>query len=201
MSERGQHPGVPGVSPGGAARGRVVQLSAAGGLAFGVAVGLLIVLPSGGDESSAAPAAEPVAVEPAVATAEADAAPAPAPAPPDAAPAPVVATVRFDIAPAAVAGEVRLRVDGDEVAGRTYEVALGDEPQTIEVVASAEGYRRFATEVEVAGDATVEVRLRKKRPASRGSGSRGSGSGGKGSGGRGSGGGKGPSGPGGLIDL
>ncbi|WP_428262966.1 hypothetical protein [Haliangium sp.] len=99
-----------------------------------------------------------------------------------------VVTVRFDVKP----GDAVVEVDGEEVDGDSYELELQPgEGKTLEVVATADGYRDYSETVTLGVDdkkKTVAIRLDKvkpqpatRRPPRRGSGRR-QGSGRRGSG-------------------
>ena len=174
-------------------RGRALPVVVACGLAMGVFAGLLIVRGTGegsgegGGETTVVSVSSGEAADAGAggaAPAPADAAPSGAEvasAPPDAGGAapparPAVAVLRFDVSPSGAT----VLVDGERVEGGSIELPLEKGVARVRVQVRARGYRSSSQTIEVTGDRTVEIDL--KRAVKRDGNGR-------------------PDGPGGLIDL
>jgi cell division septation protein DedD len=191
-------PHAPPPRPAGFNRGRALPVMVACGLAMGVFVGLVVVRGTGEAEGAVtatvtppARAASPDAAKPAEAkpadTNPAEAKPADA-KPADAKPAdakppepPPAADTRalltFNVTPP----DAVVTVDGAKVAGGKVEVKLVDGKKRVRLVAKADGYRSYDKSHLVTDDEAISIELVKRPRRSSSS--------------------KGPSGPGGLIDL
>lgn len=151
------------------------------GLAMGVFVGLVVVRGTGEAEGAVtatvnpAPPPKPDEVtQPAAEVPPPD--PAPAAEPP--APDPATALLTFNVTPK----DAVVTVDGTVADGGKAEVKLMDGKSRVRLVAKADGYKTYEKSHLVTDDEAISIDLVKKSRRS-------------------SGGSKGPSGPGGLIDL
>lgn len=152
------------------------------GLAMGVFVGLVVVRGTGEAEGAVTatvnpappPKREEEAVQPAAETPPPD--PEPAAEPP--APDPATALLTFNVTPK----DAVVTVDGSTADGGKAEVKLVDGKSRVRLVAKADGYKTYEKSHLVTDDEAISIDLVKKSRRS-------------------SGGSKGPSGPGGLIDL
>jgi hypothetical protein len=171
----------------GFSRGRTLPVVMACGLAMGVFAGLLIVRGTGADDqvrpgvaggqagavavtdagaANGAGGAADAGAQVALAGA-ADAGPAAGavrPAPADAAPPAGQgrATVRFEVTPV----DATVLVDGARVAGGAVEVPLVEGSARVRVQARARGHRSSTQTIEVTGDRTVQIELKRaiRRP-------------------------------------
>ena len=177
---------MPPPRPPGFSRGRALPVMVACGLAMGVFVGLVVVRGTGEAEGAVtatvnpAPSKPEEAKQPAVETpppAPEPAAPEPA-APEPPAPEPATALLSFNVTPK----DAVVTVDGTVADGGKAEVKLVDGKSRVRLVARADGYKTYEKSHLVTDDEAISIDLVKKSRRS-------------------SGGSKGPSGPGGLIDL
>jgi hypothetical protein len=200
-------PHAPPPRPAGFNRGRALPVMVACGLAMGVFVGLVVVRGTGEAEGAVTATVTPPAPaassddkkaddakadtkpDDAKADTKADDAKAPAPAEPPA--EPPAAAAAPEPPPAADASAVLsfqvnppdavVTVDGVKVAGGKLEVKLVDGKKRVRLVARADGYKSYDRSHLVTDDEAISIELVKRPRRSSGS--------------------KGPSGPGGLIDL
>lgn len=172
----GPPPGHPGFS-----RSRALPVMVACGLAMGVFVGLVVVRGTGEAEGAVTATVNPAPPEPKEEATKPPEPPPPAadPPPPPAEPAPVdtSALLTFNLTPK----NAVVTVDGKAVADGKAEVTLVEGKARVRLVARADGYKSYEKSHLVTDDEAISIELVKKprRPSS----------------------GKGPSGPGGLIDL
>lgn len=170
--------------PAGFSRGRALPVMVACGLAMGVFVGLVVVRGTGEAEGAVTatvtppPASDKEAPPPArqadAPPPTADPPPAPEPPPPAADP---TALLTFNVTPK----NAVVTVDGALAEDGKAEVKLVEGKARVRLVARADGYRSYEKSHLVTDDESIRIDLVKKARRSSGS--------------------KGPSGPGGLIDL
>ncbi len=151
------------------------------GLAMGVFVGLVVVRGTGEAEGAVTATVNPAPPKPEEAKQPAVEPPPPAPEPPapePPAPEPATALLTFNVTPR----DAVVTVDGTVADGGKAEVKLVDGKSRVRLVARADGYKTYEKSHLVTDDEAISIDLVKKSRRS-------------------SGGSKGPSGPGGLIDL
>jgi len=175
---------MPPPRPPGFSRGRALPVMVACGLAMGVFVGLVVVRGTGEAEGAVTATVTPPPAEAAKKPGEntdkpAEPAPPSEPTPPPADPVPADATalLTFNVTPK----EAVVTVDGAVVAEGKTEVKLVEGKARVRLVARADGYKSYDKSHLVTDDEAISIELVKKSRHSSG--------------------GKGPSGPGGLIDL
>lgn len=173
--------------PQGFSRGRALPVMVACGLAMGVFVGLVVVRGTGEAEGAVTATVNPPAADEAKKADDKPAAEPTAPAaepttpPPPVEPAPPADTsalLTFNVTPK----DAVVTVDGVKVDGGKTEVKLIEGKARVRLVARADGYRSYDKSHLVTDDEAISIELVKKPRRPSGSG-------------------KGPSGPGGLIDL
>ena len=84
-------------------------------------------------------------------------------------PEPVIAELSFSISPEELEGLVTIEVNGEDIDGaRIFSVDLGDKAKKrVRVSAKAKGYRNFSQVLQLEGNASVDI-VMKKRPAGSG---------------------------------
>lgn len=72
------------------------------------------------------------------------------------------AHLRFEVRPADIA-DIEIRLDGQVITNMAWLVSLDakDDPKTVKIVASADGYRDFKKKVRVSGDTRISIEMKK----------------------------------------